>query len=80
MLRKITLLLFTFFSLCLTAQKINVKGVVKDATTGDALPGVTVVIKGTSIGTETDFDGLYNLDNVSTGAKLVFSYLGYSQK
>ena len=80
MLRKITLLLFTFFSLSLTAQKINVKGVVKDATTGDALPGVTVVIKGTSIGTETDFDGLYNLDNVSTGAKLVFSYLGYSQK
>jgi TonB-linked SusC/RagA family outer membrane protein len=79
MLKKVTLLLFTFFTLCLTAQKVDVKGFVKDAATGDVLPGVSIVIKGTTTGTETDFDGLYSI-NVENGATLVFNYLGYKQK
>ena len=79
MLKKITLLLFTFFTLCATAQKMNVKGIVKDAATGDILPGVSIVVKGSNIGTETDFDGLYSLNNVTKGATLVFRYLGYKQ-
>jgi TonB-linked SusC/RagA family outer membrane protein len=69
-----------FISFCLTAQTLNVKGVVKDATTGDTLPGVSVVIKGTTIGSETDFDGVYNLSNVKKGSVLVFNYLGMNPK
>ncbi|QTE22466.1 SusC/RagA family TonB-linked outer membrane protein [Polaribacter cellanae] len=80
MRKQITLLLFMFIAVCVNAQNINVKGVVKDATTGDLLPGVSVVVKGTVKGAETDFDGVYNLEKVRTGAILVFRYLGYKQK
>ena len=57
-------LLIMLFSLTFYAQEINVKGVVKDATTGETLPGVSVVVKGTTVGTETDFDGMYQLKKV----------------
>lgn len=40
------------------------------------LPGVTVVIKGTSLGTITDADGIYTLTNVPSSATLVFSFVG----
>ena len=80
-MRKIfTLLLFAFATVCVSAQTINVKGVVKDAGSGDTLPGVSIIIKGATVGTETDFDGLYSLSNVKKGATLVYSYLGYKQK
>ena len=69
-----------FFGFGLTAQTLNVKGVVKDINSGETLPGVSVVIKGTTIGTETDFDGIYNLSNVKKGSVLVFKYLGMKPK
>ncbi|KGL63857.1 SusC/RagA family TonB-linked outer membrane protein [Polaribacter sp. Hel1_85] len=80
MRKKITLLLLLLVGFCATAQTINVKGVVKDANTGDPLPGVSIIIKGTVVGTETDFDGLYSLSKVQNGAVLVFNYLGYAIK
>lgn len=80
MSKKTTLLLFMFISFWAKAQTINVKGVVKDASTGDVLPGVSIVIKGTITGTETDFDGLYSLSKVEKGAVLVYNYLGYKIK
>ena len=43
---------------------------------GLPLPGVSVTIKGTTQGTITDVDGIYNLSNVSTDAVLVFSFIG----
>ena len=58
---------------------ITVSGIVTDIT-GDALPGVNVVVKGTSIGTATDENGKYALQNVSTDAVLVFSFLGMNQQ
>jgi TonB-linked SusC/RagA family outer membrane protein len=75
----ITLLLL-LFSVAFFGQDINVKGVVKDAATGETLPGVSVVVKGTSVGTETDFDGMYQLKNVKKGSTLIFSYLGMQTK
>lgn len=45
---------------------------------GDPLVGVSVVIKGTSIGTVTDLDGTYSLEVPDVGATLVFSYIGYN--
>jgi len=80
MRKKITLLLFTFITVLASAQTINVKGVVKDALTGDVLPGVSISIKGTTLGTETDFDGLYSLQKISKGSVLIFNYLGYKRK
>lgn len=69
------LLLFLFIPLWLSAQNISVKGVVKD-TKGDPIIGVSVVEKGTANGIVTDLEGQYTL-NVSSKAKLDFSYLGY---
>jgi TonB-linked SusC/RagA family outer membrane protein len=80
MRKKMILLLFLLAGYCINAQTIDVKGVVKDAKTGDPLPGVSISIKGTISGTETDFDGLFNLSKVEKGTVLVFNYLGYSKK
>jgi len=52
----------------------TVSGVVTE--NGSPLPGVTVVIKGTTIGTQTDFDGRYTLQNIGSGKALEFSYIG----
>jgi len=54
---------------------VKVKGVVKNAS-GESLPGVTVLVKGTTNGTITDIDGVYNLTNVPGDATLVFSFVG----
>jgi TonB-linked SusC/RagA family outer membrane protein len=69
-----------FISFWATAQTINVKGIVKDAITGDVLPGVSIIIKGSTTGAQTDFDGFYSLSKVTKGAVLVFNYLGYKKK
>ena len=80
MRKMITLLLFMFCSFGLSAQTLNVKGVVKDANSGETLPGVSVVIKGTFVGVETDFDGVFKLSDVKVGSILVFNYLGMKPK
>ena len=46
------------------------------ADTGEPLPGVSILIKGTSTGTTTDIDGVYNI-NVNQGDVLQYSYIGY---
>ena len=56
-------------------QGIKVSGVVK-STTGDLLPGVSVVVKGTTTGTISDADGKYALPNIPTNATLEFSFVG----
>jgi len=66
-----------FFPLIAFAQ-LTIKGKVTDKTTKTELPGVNVVIKGTTSGTTTDFDGLYSINNVKTGDVLVFSFIGYN--
>ena len=55
----------------------QVSGVVKD-NTGNALPGVNIVEKGTQNGVSTDMDGAYKI-KVKEGATLVFSYVGFSK-
>lgn len=54
----------------------SVSGTVSDAT--GPLPGVNVLVKGTTNGTQTDFDGNYTLNNVNSDDVLVFSFLGYA--
>lgn len=60
----------------LYAQETLVKGIVKESGSNDPLPGVNVLVKGTSTGTTTNFNGEFSL-SVSQGEKLVFSYIGY---
>ena len=63
----------------LMAQEVRVSGTVTDASNGDPLPGVTVLVKGTTNGAITGIDGAYEL-LVPQGATLVFSSIGYSSQ
>jgi len=58
-----------------TIAQIKVKGVVKSAS-GEALPGVSIVVKGTTTGVVSDFDGKYNLTVPDGKSVLVFSFVG----
>lgn len=59
------------------AAPAPITGVVRQATDRTPLPGVNVVVKGTSTGTSTNADGRYSLAGVPAGATLVFSFVGY---
>ncbi len=61
----------------LYSQGITVSGTVKDASFNEPLPGVSIVVKNTTTGTTTDFDGNFILTNRQIGDILVFSYLGF---
>jgi TonB-linked SusC/RagA family outer membrane protein len=81
-MRKILLLYFTVFGLLITqsmaAQQKTVTGVVADVNTNDALPGVNVVVKGTTRGSSTDVNGRYSI-SAAQGDILVFTSIGYQQ-
>ncbi|QKZ13682.1 SusC/RagA family TonB-linked outer membrane protein [Spirosoma sp. KUDC1026] len=62
------------------AQGRLVSGKVTSSTDGSALPGVNVVVKGTSNGTVTDSDGMYKLTVPSANSTLVFSFIGHITK
>ena len=61
------------------AQKISVKGTVSDEN-GAPLPGATIQVKGSTVGTATGTDGKYSLDVNSTNDILVFSFVGYTPR
>lgn len=67
-------LLFT--SLC-WSQEFDISGTVTDAS-GLGLPGVNIVVKGSTKGTSSDFDGKFELNKVPNGSTLVFSSIGYT--
>ena len=64
-----------FLSVNTFAQQIVVKGIVKD-TTGEPIIGANVIVKGTTNGTITDFDGNFLL-NANTGDIIIISFIGY---
>ncbi|GHB34894.1 SusC/RagA family TonB-linked outer membrane protein [Mongoliitalea lutea] len=57
---------------------IQVSGTVTGSDTGESLPGVNILIKGTTSGTATDLDGNFTLNVPSSEAVLIFSFIGYS--
>jgi len=77
MKNQIFLIVFAL-SLQLTAQTKTITGVVTDVT-NLPLPGVNVLVKGTSIGTQTNFDGQYSI-SAYQGQVLVFTYIGQKTK
>ncbi len=60
--------------------QFTVTGKVTDASTKEALPGVNVLVKGTTSGTATDVNGNYTLNVPSANDTLIFSYIGYQHK
>lgn len=75
----IILLLFVFN--VTFAQSTRVRGKVTDAKTGEVLPLVSVVFKGTVVGIATDFDGMYSLETRESVSEVEASLMGYiSQK
>ena len=65
-----------FLSAGAFAQQITVKGIVKDSS-GEPIIGANVVVKGTTNGTITDFDGNFQL-SANTGEIIQFSFIGYT--
>jgi TonB-dependent starch-binding outer membrane protein SusC len=75
---KAPLLFLTFLlsvSMAFSQQRI-ISGTVTDASDGSTLPGVSVLVKGTTRGTTTDINGLYSLPVIETDKILVFSFIG----
>ena len=71
-------LLLAFVVQLTFAQEKTISGTVSDGS-GLPLPGATVLVKGTTSGTSSDFDGKYSI-KASQGSTLVFSFVGYTTK
>ncbi|MFV0565146.1 MAG: SusC/RagA family TonB-linked outer membrane protein [Flavobacteriaceae bacterium] len=67
-----------FASIGIYAQNVDIKGKVTDDA-GEPLPGVSIIVKGTTRGVTTDFDGNYNL-SATKGETVVFSYVGFTNQ
>ncbi|MEN7547734.1 TonB-dependent receptor [Rapidithrix thailandica] len=63
----------------LVVKDVVVSGVVTSSEDGQPLPGVTILVVGTSIGTTTDFDGKYKV-TIPEGSTLLFSFIGYKSQ
>jgi len=73
----VSLLIFSSYLIAGTTGKIS--GKVIDKSTGEALPGVNIVIKGTNYGTTTNLDGEYSLINIQPGKyEISFGFIGYA--
>ncbi|MDB5264187.1 MAG: SusC/RagA family protein [Adhaeribacter sp.] len=79
-MKYILLLHLIFLSVAeVIAQGVTITGKVSSET-GEGLPGVTVLFKGTSNGTATDVNGSYSLAVPNATGTLVFSFIGYTQQ
>jgi len=77
-MKKFLLVCFSFvFVLSAWAQDRVVSGKVTSAEDGTALPGVNVLLKGTTVGTVTSADGEFKLNVPASGGTLVFSFIGF---
>jgi TonB-dependent starch-binding outer membrane protein SusC len=76
--------LLTCFALAIAlssfAQERTITGRVTSTEDGSSLPGVNVLVKGTTVGTATDSDGRFSLAVPSTGGSLIFSFIGLESK
>ena len=75
-MKKLIFFFITVFIFGTSYAQNSVSGTVVDSEVGSGLPGASVVVKGTSDGVSTDFNGAFTI-SVETGATLVVSYIGY---
>ncbi|WP_179222988.1 SusC/RagA family TonB-linked outer membrane protein [Pontibacter ummariensis] len=77
-------LLLLSFALVLTllqqayAQSKTISGTVTDQSTSQGLPGVAVILKGTTVGTTTGVDGTYSISVPANGGTLIYRFVGYN--
>ena len=76
---KLLFLVCVFGMQSIYAQTI-VTGTITDATDGSTLPGVNVIVKGTTHGVSSDFDGNYSIELSDANVVLGFSFIGYADK
>ncbi len=76
MKKQLILLFMMLVNLCAFSQNITVTGKVTESATGEPIPGASVVVKGSQIGTATSIDGSFSLPNVPGNAILTVSFLG----
>ncbi|WP_188769464.1 vWA domain-containing protein [Emticicia aquatilis] len=77
---KIWVLIALVFGIFAFTTQRTIKGKVLAGSDGSALPGVMVAVKGTSIGTQTDANGDFQLTMPAGSEKLIFTYIGYKTK
>ena len=75
-----TVIFLIIGTLSVSAANFRVKGTVYDEKTNTTLIGVSVLVKGTTIGTITDVDGNFSIDVPTANASLSFSYVGYTSQ
>ena len=68
-----------FAGISIYAQNYEIKGTVSDAS-GSPLPGVSIVVKNTTKGASTDFEGNFSISSIQKGEILVFSFVGFTTK
>lgn len=69
-----------FFMAAVAFSQGTITGTVIDGDLNEPLPGASVVVKGTTIGTSTDFDGNFTIEVPSNAGTLVVSYIGFASK
>ena len=76
-----TILFMAALILCgftMQAQSGEISGILKDASTGELLPGANIYLESTGMGTVTNLEGEYRLFNIPEGTHTVtYSYIGY---
>src|SRR5699024_5612738 len=77
--KRLVYMICLLFTIGLNAQQHTLSGVVYDPE-GIPLPGVSILVKGTDQGTQTDFEGQYEIDVANPDAVLVFSYIGFQSQ
>jgi TonB-linked SusC/RagA family outer membrane protein len=72
--------LFMMLGITVMAQNRTVTGKVTDAGNGSSMPGVSIIVTGTSVGTITDANGNYRLNVPATAKSLTFTFIGYTAR
>lgn len=74
----LSLLILIFSYAFVQAQTRSITGTVKSADDGLSMPGVTIIIKGSSNGTTTNIEGQYSISGVNVNTVLLFSFVGFT--
>lgn len=78
-MRKITILIILFSSVIIFAQETgNIAGNIVDSKTGEGIPGVNIILRGTYYGAATDIKGNFRINNITPGSyNVTVSFIGY---
>jgi TonB-linked SusC/RagA family outer membrane protein len=74
--RGLAAIILLLLPIWMQAQSVSISGVVKEAASGQTIPGVNVIVKGSKVGTTTNMEGEYTIQ-ASPGDNLVFSFIGF---